>query len=80
LHSDRGSELQDPRFGPPLLDRTDINIEVPAVKFKALLNDRARENSAETLKRVVAARKIQKERYQRGGILCKAQLKPKHFK
>jgi magnesium chelatase family protein len=68
------------RVSGPLLDRIDIHIEVPAVKFKELSNDRAKENSEEIRKRVVTARNIQKERYQKEGIFCNAQLKPKHFK
>lgn len=68
------------RVSGPLLDRIDIHIEVPAVKFKELSNDRAKENSEGIRKRVVAARNVQKERYQKEGIFCNGQLKPKHFK
>lgn len=51
------------RISGPLLDRIDIHIEVPAVKFKELSSSAKGEKSAEIRKRVVAARKIQLERF-----------------
>lgn len=51
------------RISGPLLDRIDIHIEVPAVKFKELSSASKGEKSAEIRKRVVAARKIQLERF-----------------
>ncbi|MFA3784199.1 YifB family Mg chelatase-like AAA ATPase [Melioribacteraceae bacterium 4301-Me] len=47
----------------PLLDRIDIHIEVPAVKYNELSSDTKGEKSEEIRKRVVAARKIQLERF-----------------
>jgi len=51
------------RISGPLLDRIDIHIEVPAVKFKELSSAAKGEKSADIRKRVVAARKIQLERF-----------------
>lgn len=51
------------RISGPLLDRIDIHIEVPAVKFKELSSASKGEKSSEIRKRVVAARKIQLERF-----------------
>jgi len=51
------------RISGPLLDRIDIHIEVPAVKFKDISSVSKGEKSAEIRKRVVAARKIQMERF-----------------
>ena len=51
------------RISGPLLDRIDIHIEVPAVKFKDLSSAGKGEKSADIRKRVVAARKIQLERF-----------------
>lgn len=68
------------RVSGPLLDRIDIHIEVPAVKFKELSSDRTKETSFEIRKRVVAAREIQKERFHKDGIFCNSQLKPRHFR
>jgi magnesium chelatase family protein len=47
----------------PLLDRIDIHIEVPAVKYKELSSDIKGEPSKNIRKRVVQARKIQQERF-----------------
>lgn len=47
----------------PLLDRIDIHIEVPAVKYKELASNNGGESSIEIRKRVVNARKIQRERF-----------------
>ena len=47
----------------PLLDRMDIHIEVPAVKYKELSSERDGEASAEIRGRVERARDIQRERF-----------------
>jgi magnesium chelatase family protein len=47
----------------PLLDRIDIHIEVPAVKYNELSSERKGESSAEIRQRVVDARIIQQERF-----------------
>jgi len=51
------------RISGPLLDRIDIHIEVPAVKFKELSSASKGEKSAEIRKRVVEARNIQLKRF-----------------
>lgn len=51
------------RISGPLLDRIDIHIEVPAVKFKDLSSAARGEKSIDIRKRVVAARNIQLERF-----------------
>ncbi len=51
------------KISGPLLDRIDIHIEVPAVKYKELSSKVKGETSAEIRKRVVEARKIQQQRY-----------------
>jgi len=47
----------------PLLDRIDIHIEVPAVNFKDLSSANLGETSEQIRNRVVAARKVQQERF-----------------
>ena len=47
----------------PLLDRIDIHIEVPAVQYKELCGGAAAEGSAEIRKRVLAARRRQRDRF-----------------
>ena len=42
------------RISGPLLDRIDIHVEVPAVKFREITAERAGETSAQIRERVVA--------------------------
>jgi len=51
------------KISGPLLDRIDIHIEVPAVKYKDLSSVVTGESSVEIRKRVVSARKKQHQRY-----------------
>ena len=58
----------------PMLDRIDIHIEVPAVKYEELSSKIPSESSAEIQKRVNAARKIQTERFKNTNINCNARI------
>jgi magnesium chelatase family protein len=51
------------RISGPLLDRIDIHIEVPAVKYKEISSETKGETSTEIRERVIRARKIQYERF-----------------
>jgi len=51
------------RISGPLMDRIDLHIEVPAVKFKELASDSKAEYSANIRKRVARARRAQLERF-----------------
>jgi len=51
------------RISGPLLDRIDIHLEVPAVKFKELANDDRAEASTSIRRRVSQARSRQTERF-----------------
>lgn len=51
------------KISGPLLDRIDIHIEVPAVKYKELSSEVKSENSDSIRKRVIAARETQQSRY-----------------
>jgi len=53
------------RISGPLLDRIDIHIEVPAVKYKQLSGDALGENSEDIRQRVVTAREKQLERFKK---------------
>ena len=52
------------KISGPLLDRIDIHIEVPAVKYKELRAPSSSEDSASVRQRVIAARNRQIERFQ----------------
>lgn len=51
------------KISGPLLDRIDIHIEVPTVKFQELSSTSVGEPSASIRERVIAARKIQEKRF-----------------
>lgn len=62
------------RISGPLLDRLDIQVEVPTLKYEELDNDRTEESSFTIRQRVNAARSIQHKRYHEFGIYCNAQM------
>lgn len=62
------------RISGPLLDRIDLHIEVPAVSYDELSTKAPGEPSAAIRERVIAARKIQQERYKEEGITKNADL------
>ena len=67
------------RISGPLLDRFDIHVEVPPVKFEELRSSEITESSAEIKKRVDAARKIQRERFMGSSTLCNAKINAEQF-
>lgn len=64
------------RISGPMLDRLDLQIEVPPVDYTALNDSRPTESSAEIKERVCRARALQQERYKGSGITCNARLTP----
>lgn len=60
----------------PLLDRIDIHVEVPPVKYKELSVDAGGETSAQIQDRVNRARQIQKDRFKGTGIYSNSQMPP----
>jgi len=69
------------RISGPLLDRIDIHIEVPQVKFTVILGDRTGETSAQIRARVIAARERQLQRFANNPrIKCNARMGPKEIK
>lgn len=67
------------RISGPLLDRFDIHVEVPPVKFDELRSSEITESSAEIKKRVDSARKIQRERFKGSSTLCNAKINAEQF-
>ncbi len=66
------------KISGPLLDRIDLHIEVPAVKYDELTDRAPAEPSAAIRKRVEAARKIQEKRFAgEKTVHCNAQMTPK---
>lgn len=66
------------KISGPLLDRIDLHIEVPAVKYKELASKEAGECSVRIRERVIAARDIQMKRFEgRKGMYCNADMQSK---
>ncbi len=68
------------RVSGPLMDRIDIHIEVPAIKFREIADNRPSEPSADIRARVTRARSLQHERFANDGIYANAQMKPRHLR
>lgn len=66
------------RLSGPLLDRIDLHIEVAPVPFGKLSSETPAESSAVIRERVIAARRIQEERYAGDeSVHCNAQMPPR---
>ncbi|HBA39377.1 MAG TPA: magnesium chelatase, partial [Deltaproteobacteria bacterium] len=68
------------RVSGPLLDRIDIQVEVPALRYQELASRNAGESSTLIRQRVNRARSIQLERFQKRGIHANAQMGTKDIK
>lgn len=62
------------KISGPLLDRIDIHIRVPQVKYEELSARKKAESSAQIRQRVVAAREIQLQRLAKYHLFCNAQM------
>ena len=62
------------KISGPLLDRIDIQVEVPAVKYKELSDKTTGEDSTTIRTRVNAARETQLQRFAERNIFCNAQM------
>jgi magnesium chelatase family protein len=68
------------KISGPLMDRIDIHIEVPAVKYRDLASREAGETSREIKTRVDRGRKVQLDRFEGMKIYCNAQMTNRHIK
>jgi magnesium chelatase family protein len=70
------------RISGPLLDRIDIHVDVPAVRFKDLSHNTAPEGESSALirDRVIRARERQRERLAKEGIFSNAQMAPRQIR
>ncbi|HQO08596.1 MAG TPA: YifB family Mg chelatase-like AAA ATPase [Clostridiales bacterium] len=68
------------RISGPLLDRIDIHIEVPALKYDELSQKKDAESSDVIRQRVIKARRIQTERYSGRNIYCNSGMNQKDLK
>jgi magnesium chelatase family protein len=76
-----GVERYRARVSGPLLDRIDIHLEVPAVPYRDLTNERSGEQSAAIRDRVNRARVRQHERFAaRPGVFANAHMTPRDLR
>jgi len=69
------------RISGPLLDRIDLHIEVPAVKFRDITGEQTGETSAQVRERVIVARRRQQERFRaKPRITCNARMGSRELK
>jgi magnesium chelatase family protein len=65
------------RVSGPLLDRFDLQLEVPAVRYRDMVaSPGSEESSASVQERVARARSVQASRYAGSTVHCNAQMKP----
>ena len=67
------------KISGPLLDRIDIHLEVPSLRYRELSNKSRGESSAAIKERVNRARGIQKDRYRGLSVFCNAHLASKNL-
>lgn len=68
------------KLSGPLLDRIDIQINVPRLKEEELLSQKEGESSYTIRQRVIRARNMQVERFKDENIICNSQMLPKQIK
>jgi magnesium chelatase family protein len=69
------------KISGPLLDRIDMHVEVPSVKFREISGERSGEPSAIIRERVIAARKRQHQRFAgRTQVSCNARMTTRDLK
>ncbi len=68
------------KISGPLMDRIDIHIEVPAVKYRDLASRESGESSREMKERIDKGRRIQLNRFKGMKIYCNAQMTNRHIK
>jgi magnesium chelatase family protein len=64
----------------PLLDRIDLHIEVPSLKWKEISGEELGEPSQAVRERVCKAREIQQRRFEGEGIHCNSQMTTAHMR
>ena len=68
------------KISGPLLDRIDIHIELPSIKYRELADTKEAEPSAVIKQRIEKARAIQRERFKADRIFYNAQMNTKLIK
>ncbi len=68
------------KISGPLLDRIDIHLEVPSVRYQDLAAAQRGESSQVIRERIVQARRIQQQRFRKiKGVHCNADMRPRQL-
>ena len=68
------------RVSGPLLDRIDIHIDVPALRYQEIAQREPGERSQAVRERVEAARQLQRQRFSGTGLYCNAHMQSREIK
>lgn len=68
------------RISGPLLDRMDLQVEVPRIEYQQLAENTPSESSSSIRERVEAARSTQQQRFKKQSIHFNAQMRPADIK
>lgn len=68
------------KISGPIMDRIDLHVEVPRLKFEKLEGEEQGETSEEIRKRVERSREIQKERFEGIGIVTNSEMNSHQIK
>jgi magnesium chelatase family protein len=68
------------KISGPLMDRIDLHVEVPAVKYRDLTGETSGEDSESIKTRVNKARDVQRERFTGKKIYSNARMTSRHLK
>ena len=68
------------KISGPLLDRIDLHIEVPRVKFEKLADQKVAESSEEIKKRIERARELQRQKFKNLKVMTNAEMPSKLIK
>ncbi len=68
------------KLSEPILDRIDLQIEVPRLKFEKITQEQLAEKSEATRERIIEARKNQLKRFKKTNIFTNAEMNNRHLK
>jgi len=68
------------KISGPLLDRIDLHIDVPAVRYREMTGRIPSESSVAVRERIHRARRIQERRFEGQDTLCNARMSPRQLK
>lgn len=69
------------KLSGPIMDRIDLHIDVPSVKTEKLVADQSHAEGSDAVRaRVVSARKVQQQRFEKSGIFTNSEMSSKEIK